>query len=117
MALSGAQGVTLSVRLSGTSLSKALKLHLFSQRSVSDLSKVSLGSSSGHPQVSLRSVSGQSQVILRSLCVYFVRQMEPKILRLVYRSSPPPALMLKRWWVGGGPCDFKVSPSPLDFEL
>ena len=66
MALSGAQGVTLSVRLSGTSLSKALKLHLFSQRSVSDLSKVSLGSSSGHPQVSLRSVSGQSQVSLRS---------------------------------------------------
>ena len=34
-------------------------------------------------QDELRSVSGQSQVSLRSLCVYFVRQTEPKILRLV----------------------------------
>ena len=30
--------------------------------------------------------SGQSQVILRSLCAYFVRQTEPKILRLVLTS-------------------------------
>ena len=34
-------------------------------------------------QLSLMSVSGQSEVILRSLFAYFVRQTEPKILRLV----------------------------------
>ena len=38
---------------------------------------------SGHSQVILRSVSGQSHISLRSLCPYFVRQTEPKILRLV----------------------------------
>ena len=54
-----------SVRLSGTNLSKALNLHL---------------SLIGLSQVSLSSVSGQSQV---SLCAYFVRQTEPKILRLI----------------------------------
>ena len=48
----GAQGVSLSVCLSGTSLSKALNLHL---------------SLIGQSQVSLRSVSGQSLVSLRSL--------------------------------------------------
>ena len=55
-----------------------------SLRSVSGQSQVSLRSVSGQSQVSLRSVSGQSQVSLRSLCAYFVRQTEPKILRLVY---------------------------------
>ena len=53
----GSQKVTLSVRLSGTSLSKSLNLCL--------------------------SLIGLSQVSLRSLCAYFVRQTEPKILRLV----------------------------------
>ena len=52
-------------------------------RSVSGQSQVSLRSVSDQSQVSLRSVSGQSQVSLRSLCAYFVRQTEPKILRLV----------------------------------
>ena len=52
------------------------------------LSQVSLRSVSGQSQsqVSLRSLSGQSevsQVSLRCLCAYFVRQTEPKILRLV----------------------------------
>ena len=74
--------VRLSVRLSGTKCSKALNLHL----SLIGLSQVSLGLVSGQSQVSLRSVSGvrsvsgQSQV---SLFAYFVRQTEPKILRLV----------------------------------
>ena len=54
-----------------------------SLRSVSGQSQVSLRSVSGQSQGSLRAVSGQSQVSLRSLCAYFVRQMEPKILRLV----------------------------------
>ena len=44
--------------LSGTKCSKALNLHL--------------------------SLIGQSQVSLRSICAYFVRQTEPKILRLVF---------------------------------
>ena len=34
-----------------------------------------------------RSVSGQAQVSLRSLCAYFVRQTEPKILRLILFCS------------------------------
>ena len=54
----------ISVRSSDEKCSGAHKIHLRSQ-------------------VSLRSVSGQSQVSLRSLCAYFVRQTEPKILRLV----------------------------------
>ena len=61
LAPSGAQGVTLSVCLSGTSLSKALNLHLSFMgllRSVLDQSQVSLRSVSGQSQVSLRSVSG-----------------------------------------------------------
>ena len=41
---------------------------------------------SGQSQVSLR-LSGQSQVSLRSLCAYFVRQTEPKILRLVVKKA------------------------------
>ena len=62
------------VCLSGTSLSKALNLHLsliglsqVSLRSVSGQSQVSLRSVSCQSQVSLRSVSGQSQVSPRSL--------------------------------------------------
>ena len=58
LAPSGALVVTLSVCLSGTSLSRALNLHL----SLIDLSQVSLSF-----PVSLRSVSGYSQVILRSV--------------------------------------------------
>ena len=83
-------GVALSVCLSGTSLSKALNLHLsfigpsqICHRSVSGQSRVSLRSVLGQSQVSLGSVSGQSQVSLKYLCDYFVRQTEPKILRLV----------------------------------
>ena len=67
---SGSQSVFLSVRLSGTSLSKALNLHL----SLIGLGQICLRS---------RSVLGQSQVSLRSLCAYFIRKKEPKILRLV----------------------------------
>ena len=77
----------MSVCLSGTSLSKALNLHLLSHRSVSDLSQVSLRSVSGQSQVSLKLVSGLSQVSLRSLCASFVRQKEPKILSLVVYSN------------------------------
>ena len=69
-----------SVRLSGTSLSKALNLHL----SLIGQSQVSLRAVSCQSQVSLRAVSCQSQVSLRSLCAYFVRKTEPKILRLVF---------------------------------
>ena len=69
----------ISVRLFGESLSTAHNLHLLA----SDQSQVSLRSVSGQSHVSLGSVSGQSQVSLRSLCAYFVRQTEPKILRLV----------------------------------
>ena len=76
---SGSQSVCLSVCPSGTSLSKALNLHL----SLIVLSQICLRSVSGHSRVSLRSALGQSQVILRSLFAYFVRQTEPKILRLV----------------------------------
>ena len=76
LAPSGAQGVSLSVCLSvclsGTSLSKALNLHL---------SLIVLS------QICLRSVSGQSQVSLRSLCAYFVRQTKPKKLCLVFLLS------------------------------
>ena len=54
-----------------------------SRRSVAGQSQVSHRSVAGQLQVSLRLVSGQSQVRLRSLCAYFVRQTEPKILRLV----------------------------------
>ena len=50
----------LSVCLSGTKCSKALNLHL--------------------------SLKGQSQVSLGSLCTYFVKQTEPKILRLVIET-------------------------------
>ncbi len=74
----------------GTKCFKALNIHLsligqshVSLGSVSGQSQVSLRSVSGQSQVSLRSVSGQSQVSHRSLCAYFVRQTEPKILRLV----------------------------------
>ena len=72
--------------LSGTKCSKALNLHL----SLIGQSQVSLGSVSGQSQVSLRLVSGQSQahVSHRSLCAYFVRQTEPKILRLVNLVNP-----------------------------
>ena len=49
------------------------------------LSQVSLRSVSGQSQVTLRSVLGHSQV---SLCPYFISQTEPKILRLVYQSTP-----------------------------
>ena len=67
LAPSGAQGVTLSVRLFSTSLSKTMNLHLITviglsqicHGSVSDLSQVSLGSVSGQSRVSLGSVSGQ----------------------------------------------------------
>ena len=46
-----------------------------------------------------------SQVSLRSLCAYFVRQTEPKILRLVSLSndaisvyfSPPGSLVVLAW--------------------
>ena len=62
-----------SVRPSGTSLSKALNLHL---------SLIVMS------QICLRLVSGQSQVSRRSLCAYFVRQTEPKILRLVLVNFP-----------------------------
>ena len=62
------ESVCPSVCPYGTSMSKALNLHL---------------SLIGVSQVSLRSVSGQSQVSLRSLWVYFVKT-EPKILRLVW---------------------------------
>ena len=44
LAPTGAQGVTMSVRLSGTSLSKTLNLHLSLIMSVSDQSQVSLRS-------------------------------------------------------------------------
>ena len=50
---SGSHSVCLSVRLSGTKLSKALNLHL----SLIGLSLVSLRSDSGQTLVSLRSVS------------------------------------------------------------
>ena len=66
--------IRLSVCPSGTSLSRALNLHLshigqseVSLRSVSGQSQVSLRSVSGQSQVSLRSVSGQFQVSLRSV--------------------------------------------------
>ena len=76
LALSGAQGASLSVCLSvcpsGTNLSKALNLHL---------------SLMGLSQVSLRLVSGQSHVYLRSLSSYFIGQMEHKILRLVSEET------------------------------
>ena len=52
---------------------------------------ISLRSVSGQSQVSLRSVSGQFHVSRRSLkylCACFVRQTEPKILRLVYYTTP-----------------------------
>ena len=69
LAPSGAQGVTMSVRpsvrLSGTSLSKALNL-----QSLSLL---------GLFQVCLRSFS--------ALLAYFAKQTEPKILRLVYNKE------------------------------
>ena len=65
---SGSQSVCPSVCPSGTSLSKALNLHL---------SLIVLS------QICLSLVSGQSQVSLRSLGAYFVRQTGPKILRLV----------------------------------
>ena len=105
--------VCVSVCPSGTSLSKALNLHLsligqsqVSLRSASDQSKVSLRSVPGQSQASLRSVSGQSQVSLRSvpgqsqvsprsvpgqsqvslrsLWAYFVSKTVPKILCLVH---------------------------------
>ena len=47
------------------------------------LYQVSLRSVSGQSQVRLMSDSGQSQVSLMSLCDKFIRQTEPKILRLV----------------------------------
>ena len=53
----GCHSICLCVCPSGTGLSKALNLHL--------------------------SLIGQSQVSLRSLFAYFIRQTEPKILRLV----------------------------------
>ena len=59
-----------SVRLSGTSLSKALNLHLSLQvslRSVPGKSHVSPRSVPGQSQVSLRSVPGQSQGSPRSV--------------------------------------------------
>ena len=66
----GAQGVSLSVCLSGTNLSKAFNLHLkavwVSPRSVPGQSQVSPRSVPGS-QVSPRSVTGQSQVSLRSV--------------------------------------------------
>ena len=93
------------VRLFDENLSRALNLHLslsglsqvsprsvLGQSQISLRSKVSLRSVSGQSQVSLRSVSGQSQVSLRSLCTYFIRQTEPKILRLVYLKA---SLMLR----------------------
>ena len=55
--------VCLSVCLSGTSLSRALNLHL----ALIGQSQVSLRSFSGHSQVILRSFSGHSQVILSSV--------------------------------------------------
>ena len=83
----GAQGVTLSVRLFGTKLSKALNIHLRAVWVSLGQSQVSLRSVSGQTQVSLRSDSGQSQVRLRSLCAYLVKQTEPKILRLVRKHQ------------------------------
>jgi len=75
LAPSGAQGVTLSVRLFSTSLSKTMNLHLITviglsqicHGSVSDLSQVSLRSVLGQSRVSLGSVSGQSRVSLGSV--------------------------------------------------
>ena len=61
-----------NVRLAEANYSKAHNIHL---------------SLSGQSPVSLRSVSGQSQVVLRALCAYFIRQMEPKILRLVFNND------------------------------
>ena len=59
------------VRSFGPSLSRALNLHLFL---------------SGQSQVSLRSVSGQFQVSLH-LPNFFIRQVEPKKLRLVFMKT------------------------------
>ena len=79
--------------MSVRSVKTCLELSIFiffsqvSLRSVSGQSQVSLRSVSGQSRVSLRSVSGQSLVSLRSLCAYFVRQTEPKILRLVLQNS------------------------------
>ena len=56
---------------------------LFFLRTVSCHSQAVLKSFSGFSQVILRSFSGCSHVALRALCDYFVRQTEPKILRLV----------------------------------
>ena len=90
LAPSGAQGVTLSVRLFSTSLSKTMNLHLITviglsqicHGSVSDLSQVSLGSVSGQSRVSLGSVSGQSRVSLGSVTfVTFFFEGVPKLKR------------------------------------
>ena len=64
LAPTGAQVVTMFIRLSGPNLSRALNLHL---------------SLSGQSQVSLRSVSD-----LEALLTHFIVELEPKILRLVF---------------------------------
>ena len=67
------ESVCLSVHLSGTSLSKALYLHL---------------SLIGQSQVSLRSVSGQSQVSLRSVSDLMEYMCPGQSLKEVSKSNP-----------------------------
>ena len=73
LALTGAQEVTLFVRPSDESLSRALNIHL---RAV----WASLGSFSG----------------LKALLPYFVIQSEPKILCLVFKFSLQASVSLQR---------------------
>ena len=63
------------------------------------LSYVCFRSVLGQYQVGLRSVSGQSQVFLKYLCAYFVKQMEPKKLRLVISAGVLHFNFLSRWCI------------------
>ena len=39
------------------------------------------------------------------------------LLALFYQSTPSCLKVIGRWWWGGGPCDFSVSPSPFGLDF
>ena len=42
---------------------------------------------------------------------------EPLLLLALFYQSTPSCLKVRGGWVGGGPCDFSVSPSPFGLDF